>query len=218
MSTAAKIPPHVLRMFALLSARWPNHPVSRETITVYAIGLADVPLKALEVAVVQWIRTGRFFPGVDELRDLANGPRAAHLSGEEAWAEVRKEIARVGWCGTPKFSSDAVRRTVDAVGGWQNLSTQTVEQVPANRAHFMRVFESFVRSEKREGEYEGARELVANLAGLLGGRPEQLYGKGFTDDAEEPPRRRDRNAEPLQVDDLDDPSARERRSGFEEVD
>jgi len=178
-------PTHVLRMFKLFGARWPKHPVDETTILVYAIALADVEPGALETAAVQLLRTSSYFPGIDEIRDLANGPKAAHLSAEEAWEEVRDQVRKEGYYGKPKFSSKAIERALDAVGGWLNIATQTIDAAVANRVHFMRIYEAISKSERREEEYESAKEITAHVAGLLGGGVKALYGEDYRDPPED---------------------------------
>src|SRR3990167_5271256 len=41
------------------------------------------------------------------------------LAGE-AWAEVLKQVSRIGSYGQPKFSSEAIRKSVEAIG-WRNI-------------------------------------------------------------------------------------------------
>lgn len=178
------VPKYVLDMLELFRSRWPKHPVTETTISAYAICLGDVPPEALRTATVQLLRTAQWFPGIDEIRDLARGPRGA-LSAEEAWEEVIGQVRKEGYYGKPKFSSPTVARAVEALGGWNNVASQLTEQVGTNRAHFLRIYSAIAKSSARELEYAGAKQITDGLAGLLGGGTKQLYGEDYTDPIEE---------------------------------
>jgi hypothetical protein len=98
----------------------------------------------LEAAALQCLASCRFFPTIAELREavFAMLPQANALTAGEAWAEVMREIRRTGadqHHGPPQFSSPVVAETVASLG-WRNLCLS--ENEVADRAHFMRVYDS----------------------------------------------------------------------------
>jgi hypothetical protein len=114
-------------VFKVLMARWPKYPVNDKTVEVYHQCLQDMPDDILQHAVVQYMKTEKWFPGVSELRDVARTLFGAkQLDPEEAWAMVTqwrkhprraqlppevKEALRV--LSTPEYSIDAVTEMSD---------------------------------------------------------------------------------------------------------
>lgn len=80
-------------MFKVMIARWPKYPVNDKTIEVYHQCLRDVPDDLLQHAVVQYMRTAKWFPGVSELLDIADAlftDDQNSLDAEGAWGQVMR--------------------------------------------------------------------------------------------------------------------------------
>ncbi len=111
--------------------------------------LGDLPLRALEAAVLMHVSTNRWFPTIAELREAALSVREGGIpTAVEAWAEVMKAFEFVGYYGIPQWSHPAITKTVDAMG-WQNLCLS--ENAMADRAHFMRLYETYAKRLRDEG-------------------------------------------------------------------
>lgn len=184
------IPEHIGRMFALFSTTYPSWKFNEATMETWAKLLVDVEPAALLTAAAQHARTSKFHPTPAEIRDLSVSPDKLGLSPEEAWAEVMKQIRSVGWNGTPKFSSEAVKRAVSALGSWRTICSQTSNEIAANRAHFFRTYAAFAGSARRQLEYDSAREVAELVGGtrMLRGQDEMYGCDPRTLDFEDPPR------------------------------
>lgn len=128
-----------------LSAAYPNAPMPSQTIVVYARMLADLPLDLAEAAILEAINRCKFLPTVSEIRDIAGSlARPDGLTAGEAWTEVLRAINKWHYYGKPEFSSELVKRSVEAIG-WQTVCT--TETIGVERAHFMRIYEQLVGRE-----------------------------------------------------------------------
>ncbi len=63
----------------------------------------------------------------------------------EAWHEVIQQINRVGSWGKPVFSSELIEKAVFCIG-WKDICMSS--NIAIERAHFFRVYESYLTREK----------------------------------------------------------------------
>ena len=97
-----------------------NEPVSPIRTEAYFDALSDLSIEQVNGAVRLALRSCKFFPKPIELREMIAGRPDANA--DAAWGELTREIARVGYLGTPKFSDERTRRTVREVwGSWARL-------------------------------------------------------------------------------------------------
>ena len=96
-------------------------------------------------------------------------PRNEKLpTAAEAWEEVERLIIRFGPYRAPQYSCDTVRRAVRAIG-WLQLCCS--ENPAADRAHFLKLYESMRSKHKEQKEIEqvmkiaGVGDLIRALAG-----------------------------------------------------
>jgi len=91
---------------ALLQLRlaFPQREVEVDTLGLYGRHLADLPEAEVVDAIYRLIRTAKFFPTVAEIREATVTGGATEGLAEAAWAEVLREVARVGWNRGPVFS------------------------------------------------------------------------------------------------------------------
>jgi len=87
----------------------------------YWLGLADLPIEAVELAVVAALRTCKFMPSASELRELAGEVRMEHRA-VKAWAAFREAIDLHGYYHSVDFDDPVVNATVRALGGWVSVS------------------------------------------------------------------------------------------------
>lgn len=132
-----------MKILKQLFSAYANAQVTVETIAVYDRLLSDIPPADLQTVVDQCIATCKFLPTVAELRDewhkltvCLGTPTAT-----EAWADVIKQIRQVGHTGKPEFASPVTAQVVRAMG-WRDLCMS--ENVVADRAHFLRMYEQLV--------------------------------------------------------------------------
>ena len=143
----------------------------------WSLLLGDMPYEIAKAAVIKVCRSSRFFPSVAEIVDAAHelDPRTDKLpTAAEAWEEVKKLLSSVGPYVSEKrpliFSCQTVGRAARSIG-WQQLCNS--ENPEADRAHFMRIYES-MRSKHRETtelnkalELSGMKDIVMALAGKM---------------------------------------------------
>lgn len=139
----------IAQILAVLTAAFPNNKVSKSTLDIYKLTLADIPLDVLEAATLQIITTAKFFPAVSEIRDAATSIMLGLNkipSAFEAWEEVQTQISLCGdyyryqiAAQVPTYSSPIIAKAVDVMG-YRTLCES--ENIVADRAHFFRVYES----------------------------------------------------------------------------
>ena len=78
----------------------------------------------------------------------------------EAWAEVLSQVSRIGSYGCPKFSSQAIQKSVDAIG-WRQICLSETPMV--ERAHFLKIYETIAEREKNRMLSEPIKLLVGNI-------------------------------------------------------
>lgn len=117
--------PKLAEMLVVLAETF-NEPVSDLRAEGYYEALKDLPFEVVEQAGLMALRTSKFFPRPAELRELATGKTedAAALG----WAELLREVRRVGYLGTPKLSEDTFETMRNLWGSWAQLC----ETLPAD--------------------------------------------------------------------------------------
>lgn len=149
-----------IRALAVLAAVWPTREITDATIEAYGMAWADLPYAAVNAAIGAWLRQGKFFPAPSEIRELVIGKAAALDGAEQAWGEVKRQIAAVGHRGHPRWSSEPLEQAVAAIG-WRDLCVCQEGDAGTLRAHFYRTYESYRRQYATEHDYP---ELVAARA------------------------------------------------------
>jgi hypothetical protein len=147
---------------AMLAAGYPIWKPTQQTVDLYIKLLEPLPAAATEEAVMQILRSDReFAPPVGVVIQTATRialaqSGAAVTTAEEAWGQVESAIRKLGhYQGPGEFAGNkAIQRAVAAIG-WSNLCFD--ENVVANRAHFMRIFESY-----QARELENAVDLLGH--------------------------------------------------------
>lgn len=163
----------MLALVVLASSSYPSmqNKDPQPIVSAWSLLLADIPLAILQAAVLKVCRESAFFPSVAQIVEAANAldPRSEKLpTAAEAWEEVEQQICAVGIYKKPVFSCDLVRRAARSIG-WLQLCCS--ENPAADRAHFLRLYESMKnkRSEAKEIEQvmkiAGVGDLIRALAG-----------------------------------------------------
>ena len=166
----------VCALVALASSSYPSMQTRdpRPIVEAWALMLSDLDAVVAKAAIIKVCRESKFFPSVAQIVVASNeiDPRNEKLpTAAEAWEEVERLIQTVGPYRAPKYSCDTVKRAVRAIG-WLQLCLG--ENPEADRAHFLRLYES-MRSRHRENQenekvlaLSGMGEVLRALAGKLG--------------------------------------------------
>lgn len=135
----------------------------------WSVVLADLPYQVAEKALVIVLRSARFFPTPAEILEASKELRTEEYqvpTPEEAWENVYRELIRAGVYGKPVFIHPLVERAAKSLG-WTNLCVS--ENLPADRAHFMRIYGSFQVREEARQEVQAVMQLTGvDFKQLLG--------------------------------------------------
>jgi len=130
------------KVLALCSVAFPQYPLTKETISVYAELLSDLSIEQVEKAVKELLMTSDRWLSIASIRR-----KVAEQSGSlaptkiEAWGEVQAQMTKHGTYGQPEFSHGAITETVKNLG-WRNLCLS--ENVETSRSQFWRAYEELV--------------------------------------------------------------------------
>ena len=174
-----ELTPQEVKMLALVVLASSSYPSMQSKdpqpiVSAWSLMLADIPLEILQAAVLKVCRESEFFPSVSQIVAAAEelDPRNEKLpTAAEAWEEVEQQICAAGIYKSPVFSNDLVRRAARSIG-WLQLCSS--ENPAADRAHFLRLYESMRSKRKEAREIEqvmkiaGVGDLIRALAGKTG--------------------------------------------------
>lgn len=158
---------------------------------MYSRLLNDLPPEAILAAVAQHTANCKWFPKVSELRQLAfrataSSPMPTPL---DAWGEIKRAIAVVGYYGDPSkhiravlcadgsivipewpgWSHPILARVVGAMG-WQSLCLSENEM--ADRAHFLKLYETLAeRLRFEQQELSEVRQLRVSMVNQVLAEP-----------------------------------------------
>lgn len=161
-----------LQMFALLAAAYPKEPMTKPQIALYTDLLAPFDAAEVREAVLLHIQKSPWFPRPSDL--LSALTKREELDADEAWAEVKAQIRRTGYYGTPEFSHTAIAEAVRALG-WQDLCLS--ENQEADRAHFMRFYERAVERQqdiRLRANAQALNPMVREMLGQIGQLPDTM--------------------------------------------
>ena len=143
-------------------------------VAAWSLMLADLDPVVAKAAVIKVCRESDYFPSVARIVAAAEelDPRNEKLpTAAEAWEEVEQQICAAGIYKSPVFSNDLVRRAARSIG-WLQLCSS--ENPAADRAHFLKLYESMRSKRKEAREIEqvmkiaGVGDLIRALAGKTG--------------------------------------------------
>lgn len=149
--------------------------VDEKTVKIYEMLMHDLGDSEFMEAVINLCRSTNRLPGENLAAVIRNQvEKQDGLSGEEAWAEVKKAISTHGSWGQPSFSRPAVKSAVEALG-WKTICATEDSQIGVLRAHFFRIYDSYL---KRNGIQETREQLVsAGTSRLLSGIGQKMIAK-----------------------------------------
>lgn len=183
--------PDIVKAFILLQRAYPRWAITPEVVDSWAMLLEGTPPAEILRGAVEYMRgpSAEYPPSIGQIRTLAVRPDEERLSPEEAWSEVVGEIRRVGWIGTPQYSTEAIKRAASSLGSWRTLCSQTSDDLAANRAHFYRSYSAFAHRATREAEHIALGPIMDKLLGsgaTMLKKPDEMYGGAIPENVEPP--------------------------------
>ena len=147
----------------------------RPIVEAWSLMLGDLDPVLAKAAIIKVCRESDFFPSVARIvaaaRELDPGVEKLPTAAE-AWEEVMRLMRDYGPYRCPVYSCDAVRRAVRAIG-WRQLCMG--ENVEADRAHFLKLYESMRSRQVETREIEQVIKL-AGVGELLKALVEKTQG------------------------------------------
>jgi hypothetical protein len=134
----------LVRIVAVLCETFGRTP-SEATFFGYELGLADLPVDKVEAAALQAIRTCRFMPTVNELRQLA-GELTPDARALVAWDESAAAARRLGSWPSVRFGDPATAAVVRSLGGWPGFVGAVLANDEWTRKDFLKQYATRVAS------------------------------------------------------------------------
>jgi len=127
-----------------------GEPFSKLRIEGYWIALNDLPIEAVQTAILCRLKTATFFPKPAEIRAAIEG--TTEDQAELAWRQVNQWIRSIGSYGYPAAlrTDDVLCGAVEACGGWQQLCLTELDQMTYQATAFKRAFGAMARREQMD--------------------------------------------------------------------
>jgi len=128
--------------------------------------LSDLPDDLLTVAVKNHIERSQWLPSIAEIRasavSLMRQASPARQSASEAWGDVKRAIASIGYVGSPEFSNPATAAAVRRMG-WRDIC---MDDGPEGviRAQFERFYDAEIaRMENAVQQSPAVRDFIGAM-------------------------------------------------------
>lgn len=160
-----------IKLFALISASYPREQAfanaSPAMVALWAKLLADIPLAAAEAAIASHVSTSPFPPSIAEIREwAAGGPGDG--AGADAWGKLMQAVRKYGWCNQAEakefLGPDIWGAMLRTFPDWLALCMS--ENMEADRAHFLRMWDSTARRERINRMLPGGQSIAGRLEGV----------------------------------------------------
>lgn len=157
-----------IKLFALISASYPREQAfanaSPAMVALWAKLLADIPLAAAEAAIASHVSTSPFPPSIAEIREwAAGGPGDG--AGADAWGKLMQAVRKYGWCNQTEakefLGPDIWGAMLRTFPDWLALCMS--ENMEADRAHFLRMWDSMARRERINRMLPGGQKIAGRL-------------------------------------------------------
>jgi hypothetical protein len=137
------------------------------SVDTWTLMLSDTSFEVAQVALQRLIATSKFPPTIAEMRESISAVRyPSMLDSGEAWGEVTEAIRNYGYYRQEEAMAsmcEPVRLAVQRMG-WRELCMS--ENGMADRAHFLRIYESMVKRTKEENQLPIALKEAIKAIGL----------------------------------------------------
>lgn len=141
-----------LTVVAALQGAYPRPEMTPATVKIYARMLLPLDYAAVMQAAERLLLTAKFLPTIAEIREAVTADATPEWpTPGDAWARVMHLVRKVGSYGTLPTATPfdrMVKRCIEGIGGWSYLCDET-ENIMADRAHFLRVYEQNVARERQ---------------------------------------------------------------------
>ena len=152
---------------------YPQHVsrLSSETIAampeVWIDHLSDLDDTLLTMAIKNHIERSQWIPSIAEIRasavSLMRQASPADQDWNEAWAEMQRQILRVGYIGVPEWTNPALAETVKELGGWAAVCNNE-DPEGVFRAHFRDVYAIVIsRMERKVTQSPEVRGFIDSM-------------------------------------------------------
>jgi hypothetical protein len=169
MATPSEIQAELRRMLAA----YPQHAERlkdaqlADMAEVWTTDLADLPANLLTMACKNHRERSQWLPSIAEIRasavSLMRQSSPADQDWNEAWAELQRQILRVGYIGVPEWTNPALAETVKTLGGWRAVCMNEDPEGVA-RAQFRDVYSIVIsRMERKVTQSPEVRAFVASM-------------------------------------------------------
>jgi hypothetical protein len=129
--------------------------------------LADLPPELLAMACANHIERSQWLPSIAEIRasavSLMRQSSPADQDWNEAYAEMQRQILRVGYVGVPEWTNPALAETVKTLGGWRSVCMNEDPEGVA-RAQFRDVYQIVIgRMERKVTQSPEVRGFIESM-------------------------------------------------------
>ena len=144
--------PDLIKVMGIIAAAYPNmKDITEVQINVWFHSLKDLDIKAVQLAVQQYILEGTFPPSVAEIRKRAMAVLTPELPEKtEAWEQVMGAIKKFGYARETealKSMEPVVARAAKSMGWREICHSQKPDVV---RGQFLRMYESISERQNRD--------------------------------------------------------------------
>ena len=160
-------------LLGILRAAYPrfyldiSHDDLKISVDTWTVMLSDTTLEIATIALQRLIATSKFPPTIAEMREsISSVVNPSMANSGEAWGEVNKAIRKYGYYrqleGMASLS-EPTRLAVERMG-WRELCMS--ENHMADRAHFLRIYESLEKRTKENNQLPIALQSAIASIGL----------------------------------------------------
>lgn len=141
-------PTETAKILALCAVAYPQYPVTKETVGIYAELLSDLEFVQVDKAVRDLLKTTDRWVSVAAIRrKVAENGKQLAPSKAKAWGEVQQAAHNEGRSGSPKWSHPAIEQAVKALGWWDICNSTNLDTM---RSQFWRCYEDIVNEHDNE--------------------------------------------------------------------
>lgn len=150
-----------------------GEPVSTVRISAYATALADLDPDAVIAAMMDCLKTAKFFPRPADIRERVLGQTDDRA--ELAWGAVQRAIKRHGYLREPDLPAETMAAIRDVWGTWQRLCETLPNDGPELLGWRKAFLAAYGAAERRsalalgEGRLESRSQLAPAVRAVLGG-------------------------------------------------
>lgn len=169
MATPSEISTELRRILAAYPQHAAKLPPQSLTamLEVWQSDLADLPADLLTMACRNHRERSQWLPSIAEIRasavSLMRQASPAADDWNDAYAELQRQILRIGYTGIPEWSNPALAQTVKTMGGWWAVC-QNDDPEGVFRAQFRDTYQIVIgRMERNVQQSSAVRDFIASM-------------------------------------------------------